>query len=124
MKNGYLQIDVGTASPERLVGHLLERAVANVRSARSEHGMQGRDRTQILARALDIVSELRGSLDLEQGGEIAANLDAIYEFVNHRILTASIESGDQPLDDALKPLEIIADAWIAMCESVEPRATR
>ena len=116
MKNGYLKIDVGTATPERLVGRLLERAVSNVRSARSDGPLEGGDRTQTLARALDIVCELRGALDLEQGGEIAANLDAIYEFVNHRLLAASIESGDQPLDDALKPLEIIADAWNQMCD--------
>lgn len=115
MGNRYLQMDVATARPEVLVARLLGRAVSCIQQARSVDPAAGNgERARSLSKAIDVIAELRSSLDMERGGEVASNLDALYEFVNHRLLAASIDSGPQPLDEALRPLEIVSSAWQEM----------
>ena len=125
MSNGYLQVDVSTARPEILIARLLERAVTSIRSAREvDPAGEAAARTRAIAKALDIVSELRVALDLERGQEVARNLDAVYEFVNHQLLVASIEPGDKALEAALRPLEIVSGGWWEMCGIARPEAPR
>ena len=112
MGSRYLQVDVTTAKPEVLVARLLGRAVSSIRHARdADPESDGLVRTRSLRKAIEVIVELRGALDMERGGDVAQNLDALYEFVNHRLLTASIEPGPEALNEALRPLEIISSAW-------------
>jgi len=110
--NRYLQVDVATARPELLVARLLDRAVSCIQQARdSDPAAPGAARAQSLSKAVAVIGELRSALDMERGGEVARNLDALYEFVSFRLLAASVEPGPEPLDEALRPLEIVASAW-------------
>lgn len=112
MGNRYLQVDVATARPELLIARLLARAVASIQRARAaDPGSPGAERAQALAKAVAVIAELRSALDMERGGEVARNLDALYEFVNRRLLAASVADGPEPLDEALRPLEIVSSAW-------------
>ncbi len=116
MGHRYRQMDIRTASPETLISKLLEKAVRCTQAARGPE----RDpalRGQALGRALDIVSELRNSLDFEAGGEIARNLDLLYEFVADRLIAASLSSQDAPLDESLKVLETLREGWNEMLAS-------
>ncbi|MEM7409209.1 MAG: flagellar export chaperone FliS [Myxococcota bacterium] len=112
MVNPYLQNEIRTASPEALVVRLYERAILCAREARElTEAQQAETRNARLRRALDIVNELRSSLDMDRGGEIAANLDALYEFVSHRLLAAGMQSEGEPIEDALRILEILVEPW-------------
>jgi flagellar protein FliS len=105
-------MDISTATPESLVAKLLDGAL---RHARHAHALQGparlAERCRSLSKAVAIVGELRSALDLEQGGEIAANLDALYAFVIDRFLEANLHGSADPIDDALRTLGPIAEAW-------------
>lgn len=115
MGNRYLQVDVATARPEVLIARLLGRAVSCIQQARSADPVSaGSERARSLSKAIDVIAELRNALDMERGGDVAGNLDAVYEFVNHRLLAASIDTGPKPLDEALRPLEIVSSAWLEM----------
>ena len=46
-------------------------------------------RTEQISKATSIVMELKGSLDLEKGGEIAANLDSLYAYMTRRLIEAN-----------------------------------
>ena len=125
--NAYLTNDVQTTSPERLVQRLLEKAVRCIEEAGDPSGALDHDtRAARLRRAFDIVAELRGSLDLQAGGEIAGNLDSLYDFVSQRLLEASLSpgAGAAPLADAARILGILAEAWarIASGETAETEA--
>ncbi len=109
MESRYLSIDVRTAPPGALVSRLLARAVQSARDA--QHAPAGADRTRRLARSLDILSELRRSLNFEAGGEIARNLDRLYEFAAERLVRAGVSGADREIEEALKALEPIAEAF-------------
>jgi flagellar protein FliS len=63
------------------------------------------------ARALAILGELRGALDHEAGGKLAARLDALYDYVSRRLLQAQLYNDERAIDEALDLLTPIRDAW-------------
>lgn len=112
MNNPYQQIDIETASPVQLIVKLYEGAIRFIRTG-AEHQSEGRvkERCVSLGRALDIVAELRRSLDMERGGEISYNLDRLYEFASERILEANSGGREEALDEAIRALDPVLDAW-------------
>jgi flagellar protein FliS len=106
----YLHIDLMTSRAEVLVARLFAKALACVRAAGSGEA-DAPARLRDLRRALDILAELRSALDLAAGGEIAHNLDRLYEFASERLMRAAVGFANGPIDDALRVLEPLAEAW-------------
>ena len=101
MGHRYQRNDILTATPESLVGKLFEGAIRSTRLAQGLAEPSGlAERRRELSKALAIVGELRASLDLERGGEIAANLDRLYGFVIDRLAEASLRQCDEPVEEA------------------------
>ncbi len=117
MGHRYLQLDVGTARPEVLVSRLFQKAIQCSRAARTEEMTDSLQRLRSLRRSLDIVSELRSTLDIEVAGEMGENLDRLYEFVNHRLMLASVETDDRMIDEALRVLEPLGEAWLELAST-------
>ena len=69
-----------------------------------------------LSTALAIVTGLRASLDHRSGGEIAATLDRIYEYISNRLVTAIITNDSEILDEVSELITIIKDGWDSMPE--------
>lgn len=109
----YREMDITTASPETLVVRLYEGAIRNARSALA-HQQAGRvaERGRAISRAVAIVSELSSALDMERGGEIARNLSGLYAFVNEQLVQANLEGRGDRIEDALRILDILAEAWV------------
>ena len=111
MRSRYVQMEIEGASPLGLVVRMYDGALGSIRRARDHHD-EGRirDRGAEISRALDIVSELRSGLDLEQGGEIARNLEALYLFAGERLMAAG-SGAREGLDEALAALMPLYEAW-------------
>lgn len=104
--------DVLEATPHRLVQMLFEGALERIQTARiaMEAGNLGLKADRI-KRALDIVHGLRDHLDMEKGGEIAANLDALYEYMELRLTQANLRNEVEILDEVAKLLGEIKAGW-------------
>ena len=63
-------------------------------------------------RAVAIVDELRGSLNLAAGGEIAANLADLYDYVARQLTRANAENRTEMLDEVSNLLREVRGAWI------------
>jgi flagellar protein FliS len=112
--NPYLEMELRTAPPELIVGRLLDRAVAMVRTGMGRLETGPVESTAAIAKAVDIVSELRGALDLEAGGETAGNLDALYEFAAGRLVLGRATLDRAALAEALQVIETLASGWSEM----------
>jgi flagellar protein FliS len=82
MNNPYLENMVANANPVRLVIMLYEKAINCLENAleigdTEDFDMQ-RSKYEEMGRALEIISVLDATLDMEKGGEIAKNLREIY----------------------------------------------
>lgn len=104
-----------TASPEKLVKLLYDGAIRNLEKSRLGLGDVKTSRSpevgQALGRAIGIVGELRASLDHAAGGEIARNLDRIYEFSLDQMSQANLTRTPNGVDNSLKVLRTLKEGW-------------
>ncbi|HYL17876.1 MAG TPA: flagellar export chaperone FliS [Burkholderiales bacterium] len=113
----YSSLDVETgiagASPQKLVLMLYDGALkaifdAKVAMARSEIPLKG----SAISKAIAIIDEgLRPALDMNAGGEIAANLMALYDYISGRLLYANIKNDSHSLDESARLLSELRAAW-------------
>lgn len=61
--------------------------------------------------AISIIDGLRASLDKDNGGEIAVNLDDLYDYMSRRLLRANAENNADMLDEVSSLLRSIKTAW-------------
>ncbi len=117
MGTRYREMEIRTATPEMIVVKLYEGAIRFVRQAkRAQESGKVPARASAIAKALAIVNELQQSLNLDQGGEIASNLDALYFFVTDRLLEANVRGSLQPLADAEDILVTLNEAWVEIAQ--------
>jgi flagellar protein FliS len=114
----YRESSVLSAQPETLVVMLYDGA----RKFLFQAGVAMRD-GQIelthrkLRRAEDIIVHLRNVLDMEQGGEIAERLDAIYLFCERHLRQARFDQDPIKLEQVSGLLGELRDAWATISGS-------
>jgi flagellar protein FliS len=103
---------VTDADPHRLILLLLQGALDRIATAKGymQHGDVAQ-KCETIGKAIDIIGGLRGSLNLEQGGEIAQNLQALYDYSELRLLEANAHNDVTRLDEVVRLLGQIKDAW-------------
>jgi flagellar protein FliS len=108
-----LETGVAAASPQRLVVMLYDGAIKAIHAARAalaREDIAGRGAS--ISKAIAIIDEgLRPALDLKSGGEIAANLASLYEYIVNRLLYANLKQDEASLDEAARLLAELKSAW-------------
>jgi flagellar protein FliS len=108
----YRDTDLASASPGRLVVMLYDQILLSLRRARvALDAGQIEARAVHIIRASDMITELRVSLDHEQGGTIATNLDALYGYMLAELLDANRRQDAVPLDRVLVIAGELRDAF-------------
>jgi flagellar secretion chaperone FliS len=108
----YTESSILTAPPERLVVMLYDGAHRFLFQA--AHAMRSGDIAAMnnrMQRAEAILSELRGTLNHEGGGEIAGRLEAIYAFCQRHLLEARLKRDAERIEQVMKLLGELRDAW-------------
>ncbi len=106
------------ANPHRLVQMLLEGALDKIAIARGHMGRgEIAEKGRHVSWAISIVNGLRASLNKSAGGEIAENLDRLYEYVERRMLQANIENDPTVLNEVSSLLGEIKSAWDAISDT-------
>lgn len=109
-----LETAVNTASPHQLVVLLFEgahQAIVNARVAMENKDIPRKGTS--ISSAIDIIlNGLKASINLEEGGELAANLSALYEYMGRRLLYANLQNDAGALNEVDKLLREIHSAWI------------
>jgi flagellar secretion chaperone FliS len=104
---------VAAADPHQLITMLLDGALQRLAAARGamEHGVTS-SKSQLIHRVVEIIDELRASLNLEAGGQIAANMADLYDYSSRLLMRANLESRTDLLDEVGHLLREIRSAWI------------
>ncbi|WP_136416228.1 flagellar export chaperone FliS [Herbaspirillum sp. ST 5-3] len=111
-----VETGVAAASPHKLVVMLFEGAMVAVASG-IQHMQSGDTAAKgaAISKAISIIdSGLRASLDKQVGGEIALNLDALYEYMSTRLVIANLKNQPKILEEVYQLLKGLKDAWEAI----------
>ena len=101
-----------SASPEQLVVMLYDGALQSLGEARD--AMARKDvgaRTRAISRALAILTELQGTLNMKEGGAIAEELDRLYAFAISRLVDVTTKRDASAIDELVKVLTPLRDGW-------------
>lgn len=115
----YRKLDVQTlvnsASPHKLVAMLFDGALSRLAQA-SGYAMRGdhEGRSRCINESVAIVAGLQGSLDQEKGGELAGNLDALYDYMQRRLFRANVDNDVSAIREVMDLLRTLQDAWSAI----------
>lgn len=115
-----------SANPVQLITMLFDGARTAIAQARFH--MQAGNIVQkgaAVSKSIDIIeSGLRAVLDHEAGGEIAANLDDLYEYMGRRLMQANLHNDAGILDEVDRLLADLASAWAQMGTGSEAATRR
>lgn len=107
------------ATPHRLVQMLMAGALDRVMKAKGNVlRNEPEERHKDITWTITVIDALRGSLDFDQGGEIAVNLDLLYDYMTRRLNDADVNNDVGPLDEVESLLKEIKEAWDAMPDTL------
>jgi flagellar protein FliS len=113
---------IEVADPHRLILLLFsgaQAAIGNARVAMQQDKIAAKG--EAISKAIDIIGNgLKVSLDLEQGGELAERLDALYDYLVLRLLRANLDNDLQALEEVSALLEEVHGAW----RQISPKAAQ
>lgn len=111
--NVYKQNQILNATPKKLVILLYEGAIKNLKLAELSAEEKKIEATgTALIKAQNIISELMNTLDFENGGEVAQNLNQLYDYLLTELIKANSSKQSEDIKRSRVMLEELRDAWI------------
>jgi flagellar protein FliS len=109
------QAQLSDASPHRLIQMLMEGGLSRLAQARGaiQHG-QVAAKGELISKAIGIIGGLREGLNLQSGGEIAANLDRLYEYMIALLVEANLSNDVALIDEVAGLLRNVKSGWDAI----------
>ena len=114
-----VQSSVMDASPHRLIQMLFEGAlerIAQAKGAMLQHQIARKG--ELIGKAVNIVAGLQGSLNDKEGGDLALNLDSLYDYIIRRLSQANYENNPEILDECGRLLGEVKSGWDAIANEV------
>lgn len=110
-----VQAQVAEASPHRLIQMLMEGGLERMAQAQ---GAMMRDQAplkgELISKSIAIIGGLREALDPTQGGEIAVNLDRLYEYMIARLIEANKANDPALVNEVAGLLREVKSGWDAI----------
>jgi len=100
------------ASPHRLISLLFESCLENL--ARAKGAIERREirqKAESLKKAMEIIVRLQAYLDFEKGGEIAENLNYLYDFCTAKLALANATNDVEALNEAYRVVAELKLGW-------------
>lgn len=114
-----------TSDKRDLVIMMYDGAIDAIRLAR-EHAARQEKRavSESTSRALTILAGLRETLDMQQGGSVAAHLNDFYQYLMRRLVRAGSQAAADDLVDCEDLLSQVREAWVAINPRSVPEVNR
>lgn len=107
-----VQAQVTEASPHRLIQLLMQGGLDRIYQAKGalEYGRIA-EKGELIGKSVAIIGGLREALDFEQGGDLARNLDRLYEYMIMRLTEANRKNDPAPLAEVAELLREVKSGW-------------
>ena len=108
----YGAVQASTSSPGQILVMLYDGLFRFLNEARTALQEKRRGRAgELISRAHAILDTLSSTLNPEHAPELCGNLEALYLFCMQQLITANIQSKVEPIDDVLRILAPLREAW-------------
>lgn len=118
----YANIHVSTVDRGRLLLMLYEGCTKFLKHAKA--GLESKDIpkfARFLSKAQAIISELMLTLDFEKGGDVAKDLDRLYDFMLFYLTEANLEKDPEKIQKVIDLVEVISSAYREVIEGQSKR---
>ncbi|MBZ5755946.1 flagellar export chaperone FliS [Pseudomonas sp. S5(2021)] len=107
-----VKAQVTEADPHRLIQMLMQGGLDRIAQARGAMLREAyADKGVLIGKAINIIGGLRDVLDKNVGGELADNLERLYDYMTMRLFEASRHNDVARLDEVATLLGEIKGAW-------------
>ena len=116
----YRQQQVNTASPAKMVYMLYDKTLSRLQEAQNaieRKDIQGRCNANCSAQ--ELIAHLSNTLDMDQGGEISANLERLYTHCLVRLMDVDRHNDTTAAQEVIDLLTPLRDSWAALAEKGE-----
>jgi flagellar protein FliS len=106
------QTSITDADPHKLIQLLYNGALERINMAKAR--MQAKDfegKGKLISKAIEIIGGLRGFLDFEKGGDLAVQLEGLYDYMERTLFEANRHNDVQKLEEVANLLRSIKDGW-------------
>lgn len=90
-----------------------------------KHAMAARDlekQNANLQKAQKILTELMACLDMQNGGDIAKNLLALYTFAYDQLVQANMKDEPGGIDNSIRMFSQLRESWVEIEKSIKAQA--
>lgn len=119
----YQQVKITTADPLQIVVLLYEGAIKNLNQWLSLVGSDDELASARLVRTQEIINYLRTVLDHQQGGDIADNLERLYNYMRDRLSEANLHRDRDKVQEVIGLLQTLLEGWHGISTHAAPNAT-
>jgi len=122
----YQQTSVQSSSPLELVVLLYDGALRHLVAAKDATLRNDLiARREAFSKVMAIITELQSTLNIEQGGQVAASLDALYTYMTGKLIESTAKKDVAGLEEVERLLRPLRDAWSTIAaEPAAPGARR
>ncbi|AJR07808.1 flagellar export chaperone FliS [Photobacterium gaetbulicola] len=114
--DAYQQVEVeaqaAAASPYQLVLMLIDGFMDNLTRAEGHMAANRlKERGEAIGKCIDIIGGLNSALDMRQGGELAQQMNQLYDFCSMRLFEASVHNDAGKLGEVRTVMGNIQQGW-------------
>ena len=109
-----VETGVQSSNPQQLIVMVYEHLFDHLKIGKNELEA-GRYGIEPFTKAAELIQQgLLACLDYKDGGEVAQNLGAIYEWALREIISARVSKSPQKIQEVLDVLTPLYEAWLAL----------
>ncbi len=116
----YQQVKITTADPLQIVVLLYEGAIKNLNQWLMLIDTDADTASARLVRTQEIINYLRTSLDHAQGGEIAFNLERLYNYMRDRLIEVNLVRDRAKVQEVIGLLQTLLEGWHGISNRPKP----
>jgi flagellar protein FliS len=111
---------IAYADPHMLILRLMDGAIERIYQAKGAIQQNNAEsKGKLIGKAIGIIAGLDACLDRDLSNDLVDNLEAIYEYMNVRLLEANVENDIARLEEVAKLMSDIRSAWLQIPEEVK-----